>query len=331
MKKLTLLLFICFLCLFVSQEANAQVNQKPDSLIVDTEEEEEDGEEDGDGDIFEESQEYDSYIYTPSERYWDFIRPRNFLFDTSFAPAREFYNSWDTITINPYGFDFKSMEDTVKLILRGYDDCAFHPPAIGDITSDFGFRRWGRRLKFHFGTDIRMDVGDPVYAAFEGVVRIAKRSTDYGYVVLIRHNNGLETLYAHFSQLLAYPGQPVKGGDIIGLAGSTGRSTGPHLHFEVRFKGEKINPNSIIHFPTGSLLTDTFNIEKGCFKHLYEVKAAKLKADKNTKNTKFYTVKRGETLYSIARKFNVKPSTLAKKNGISVKTKLKTGQRLRIK
>jgi murein DD-endopeptidase MepM/ murein hydrolase activator NlpD len=326
MKKLTLLTIIFLFGAFIQSKVLAQVKQYPDSLLVDDSGEEEEEE---DGDIFEESTEFETYIYTPSERYWDFIRPRNFLFDTAFAPAREFYNSWDTITINPYGFDFKSMEDTVKLILSGYDDCAFHPPAIGDVTSDFGFRRWGRRLKFHFGIDIRMDVGDPVYAAFEGVVRIAKRSSDYGYVVLIRHNNGLETLYAHFSQLLAYPGQPVKGGDIIGLAGSTGRSTGPHLHFEVRFKGEKINPNSIIHFPTGSLLTDTFYIEKGCFKHLYEIKSAKLKAAK--RKPKYYTVKKGETLYSVARKFDTTAAALAKKNKISVKTKLKAGQLLRIR
>jgi murein DD-endopeptidase MepM/ murein hydrolase activator NlpD len=189
--------FIIYIFLFVGLLFNnnvfAQTIVSPDSTEVFEEPEEED----------EEAAEYDSVVVSSSENYWDFIRPRNFMFDTAYAPAHTFYKSWDTITINPYKVDLKAMEDTIKLVLADFEDCSFHPPAIGDVTSNFGFRNWGRRQKFHFGTDIRMEVGDPVYAAFEGVVRIAKRSADYGYVVLIRHNNGLETLYAHFSQLLS--------------------------------------------------------------------------------------------------------------------------------
>jgi hypothetical protein len=310
-------LFLSFFLLtgYFSQ-AQVQLELEPDTTIVVEFEEDE-----------EEADEYDSVIVSPSEKYWDFIRPRNFLFDTAFAPAHQFYQSWDTVTINPYQVDLKNMHDTIHLVLGNVADCAFHPPAIGDITSNFGFRRWGRRLKFHFGTDIRMEVGDPVYAAFEGVVRIAKRSADYGYVVLIRHNNGLETLYAHFSQLLAYPGQPVKGGDIIGLAGSTGRSTGPHLHFEVRFLGEKINPAQIIHFPSGSLLNDTFKVDKGCFKHLYEYQSAKLKA----KTPKYIKAKKNDTLIKIANRYGVSAKRLSKLNKISVKTKIKSGRRIRLR
>lgn len=310
-------LFLSFFLLtgYFSQ-AQVQLELEPDTTIVVEFEEDE-----------EEADEYDSVIVSPSEKYWDFIRPRNFLFDTAFAPAHQFYQSWDTVTINPYKVDLKNMHDTIHLVLGNVADCAFHPPAIGDITSNFGFRRWGRRLKFHFGTDIRMEVGDPVYAAFEGVVRIAKRSADYGYVVLIRHNNGLETLYAHFSQLLAYPGQPVKGGDIIGLAGSTGRSTGPHLHFEVRFLGEKINPAQIIHFPSGSLLNDTFKVDKGCFKHLYEYQSAKLKA----KTPKYIKAKKNDTLIKIANRYGVSAKRLSKLNKISAKTKIKSGRRIRLR
>jgi murein DD-endopeptidase MepM/ murein hydrolase activator NlpD len=233
-----------------------------------------------------------------------------------------------TIEANLQG-DLKTMKDTINLVLLDYEDCSFHPPAIGDVTSNFGFRRWGRRQKFHFGTDIRMEVGDPVYAAFEGVVRIAKRSADYGYVVLIRHNNGLETLYAHFSQLLCYPGQPVIGGNIIGLAGSTGRSTGPHLHFEVRFQGEKIDPATIIHFPSGSLLADTFKVDKGCFKHLYEVQSAKLKAQKTKKIPKYVKARKGDTIVKIAKRYGLSAKKLSKLNGIKTTTKLKTGRNIR--
>jgi murein DD-endopeptidase MepM/ murein hydrolase activator NlpD len=203
-------------------------------------------------------------------------------------------------------------------------DCFFHPPALGDITSTFGFRRWGRRAKFHFGVDVRMEVGDPVYAMFDGVVRVAKRSADYGYVVLIRHYNGLETLYAHFNQLLTWPGAPVRSGDIIGLAGSTGKSTGPHLHFEVRYKGEKIDPNKIVYFPTGSLLSDSLMIDKSCFSHLYKVQASKLR-------TRYHLVKKGETLSKIAYKYGISVKTLARLNRISTKTKLRPGRRIKIR
>jgi LysM repeat protein len=257
--------------------------------------------------------------------YWELLRDPNFKFDTIMIPVNHLYNyGWDTITINPYGISLKEMSDTVRLSLKDSMDCAFHPPAIGDISSNFGFRRWGRRPKFHYGVDVRMEVGDPVYAMFDGIVRVAKRSADYGYVVLIRHYNGLETLYAHFNQLLVYSGQPVRSGDIIGLAGSTGRSTGPHLHFEVRYQGEKIDPNKIVYFPSGSLLSDTLQIDRGCFTHLYQVKATKLKS-------KYHVVKKGETLGKVAYRYGISVSSLARMNRISTKAKVRAGQRLRIK
>ena len=314
-KKVTVFFILCFV-FFVSNNAFSQVQIiSPDSNeIIDSEEEDE---------VDEESIEFDSIIIETNGPYWDFLRPRDFTFDTSNAPANRYYNFWDTVVINPYQSDLKTMNDTVVLSLVT-DGCGFHPPAIGDLSSTFGFRRWGRRAKFHFGVDVRMD---PVYAAFAGVVRIAKKSADYGYMVLIRHDNGLETLYAHFSQLLCYIGQHVTAGDIIGLAGSTGRSTGPHLHFEVRFKGEKINPNKLVHFPSGSLLSDSLQIDKSCFKHLYEVKSAKLKL----KTPKFVKARKGDTLYKIAREYGVSVKRLARLNNISKKTKIKRGRRIRLR
>ncbi len=308
-----LILLSCF-----SQKIIAQTVEPDTTLAQSFEEDEENDEFEG--------EEFDSNIVVESGRYWDFIRPTNLKFDTSFAPAQTHYNSWDTITVNPYKVDLIKMPDTVILKLIG-NECGFHPPAIGDITSNFGFRRWGRRAKFHFGVDLRMDVGDPVYASFEGVIRIAKKSADYGYMVLIRHNNGLETLYAHFSQLLTYSGQYVKAGDIIGLAGSTGRSTGPHLHFEIRFKGEKIDPNRLVYFPSGSLLSDSLQIDQSCFKHLYVIKSAKLKA----KIPKYIKARRGDTLSKIARRYGISIKKLARLNRISSKAKLSKGKRLRLR
>lgn len=319
MIKKICLVFVLGFGFSITQHAFAQIGTSlPDSTeLIETEEEDEED---------EEAVEFDSVIVDNNGPYWDFLRPRNFSFDTSQAPANQYYNFWDTVVINPYKRDLKLMDDTIILPLIT-DGCGFHPPAIGDLSSTFGFRRWGRRAKFHFGVDVRMDVGDPVYAAFAGVVRIAKRSADYGYMVLIRHDNGLETLYAHFSQLLSFPGQFVNAGDIIGLAGSTGRSTGPHLHFEVRFKGEKINPNKLVHFPSGSLLSDSLQIDKSCFKHLYEVKAAKLKL----KTPKYIKARKGDTLYKIAREYGISLKRLARLNKLTKKSKIKRGRKIRLR
>jgi len=315
-KKVALVVLFFTFLIFRTHEGYAQINEE-DSVLT---EEEVEAEEDID----------ENFSGYTDLNYWDYLRIPGFKFDSNMIPASEYYPfGWDTITINPYKLDLKEMSDTVSLHLRDSNDCLFHPPAIGDLSSTFGFRQWGRRKKFHFGVDVKMERGDPVYAIFDGVVRVAKKSADYGYVVLIRHYNGLETLYAHFNQLLTYPGAPVQSGDIIGLAGSTGRSTGPHLHFEARFKGEKIDPNKIIYFPTGSLLDDTLQIDKSCFRHLYEVQANKLR--QKQKAGRYYKVKRGDTIAAIAYEYGISVRHLARINNIAPKTKLKPGKRIRLR
>lgn len=123
------------------------------------------------------------------------------------------------------------------------------------ITSKFG-RRWGRN---HNGVDIKSLVGDSVHSAFDGVVRLAKHGhRGYGNYIIIRHYNGLETLYAHLSKIMVTPNQKVKTGEIIALSGNTGRSTGPHLHFETRFCGIPINPMSFFSFSERKIITETY-------------------------------------------------------------------------
>jgi murein DD-endopeptidase MepM/ murein hydrolase activator NlpD len=317
-KKLLLRSIYIFLFITINTTfVHAQINDE-DSVVTEEEAEAEDDDID------------DNFTGYTDLNYWDFLRIPNFKFDTNMIPASNYYPfGWDTITINPYKQDLKEMSDTFFLHLKDSHDCMFHPPAIGELSSNFGFRQWGRKKKFHFGVDVHMETGDPVYCIFDGVVRVAKRSADYGYVVLIRHYNGLETLYAHFSQLLTYTGAPVRSGDIIGLAGSTGRSTGPHLHFEVRFKGEKIDPNKIIYFPLGSLLDDTLQIDRSCFKHLYEVQANKLKQSKSS--GRYYKTRKGDTLAKVAYSYGISVKHLARINKISTKSKLKPGQRIRVR
>ncbi len=311
------IIYLSFFIFINSNFVHAQVTEE-DSIYVEDESEQEEGEID------------ENFSGYTDLNYWDFMRIPGFKFDTNMIPSTNYYPfGWDTITINPYKQDLKEMSDTIVLNLKDSNDCLFHPPAIGDLSSTFGFRQWGRRKKFHFGVDVKMERGDPVYCIFDGVVRVAKKSADYGYVVLIRHYNGLETLYAHFSKLLTYPGAPVRSGDIIGLAGSTGRSTGPHLHFEVRFKGEKIDPNKIMYFPSGSLLEDSLQIDRSCFRHLYEVQANKLRQSKSA--GRYYKTHKGDSLQTIAYEFGISVKHLARINGISPKTKLKPGRKIRVR
>ena len=123
----------------------------------------------------------------------------------------------------------------------------FIRPVDGPIVSGFGYRVHPifRRVKFHYGIDISAPSGTPIHAAADGVVVFAGWRRAYGNTVIVDHGNGLATLYAHCSRVLVSEGEVVKQGQVIALVGSTGLSTGPHLHFEVRRYGEPINPLAV--------------------------------------------------------------------------------------
>lgn len=191
------------------------------------------------------------------------------------------------------------------------------PLETTQITSEFGFRRF----RWHHGTDLRLRTGDPIYSVFDGIVRV--RSFDrngYGYYIVVRHKNGLETLYGHMSKLIAEVGQEVKAGDILGLGGSTGRSTGPHLHFEVRYQGLSINPTEMFDFNLGRLRSDVYMITASSFDHVIQ-----------TQEAVYHRVRSGENLSTIARRYGVRVSTLTRLNNISTNSILRVGQRLRIR
>jgi len=122
------------------------------------------------------------------------------------------------------------------------------PASIEMISSGFGYRRdpFNGRAAMHSGLDFRGPVGTPIYAAAKGKVSFVGRKGGYGNVVEIRHGNGMLTRYAHMSKFVAKVGQPVEAGDVIGKIGSTGRSTGPHLHFEVRINNRAVNPRPLL-------------------------------------------------------------------------------------
>jgi murein DD-endopeptidase MepM/ murein hydrolase activator NlpD len=173
-------------------------------------------------------------------------------------------------------------------------------------------------------------------AAFDGIIRISKwDGSGYGNYVVVRHYNGLETLYGHFSKTLVEVGQQVKAGEVLGLGGSTGRSTGPHLHYEVRYQGNPIDPENLYDFPE-SLLKDTdFEITAALFNYLNDAKKRTTSSSRSSSTSArrgvYHKVKSGESLYSIGRKYGVSVNELAKLNGMSTKAKLQIGKNLRVK
>jgi murein DD-endopeptidase MepM/ murein hydrolase activator NlpD len=231
-------------------------------------------------------------------------------------PAQDIYNSWITDDIHPYKFDPLEVKDTVRIPLIDSLACGFVHPVDGKVTSAFGPRRY----RYHYGIDIDLNTGDPVYAAFDGTVRIAQYSTTYGYTVVIRHHNGLETLYAHLSKMMVTPGDKIEAGDRIGLGGRTGRSTGPHLHFEVRYKGWSLNPSEFICFDTGTLSTEEYLLTPAALDHLTWRQSGTQ-----------YTVRAGDSLYRIANSHGISLQQLCTMNKITANTVIRPGQQLRVR
>lgn len=227
------------------------------------------------------------------------------------------YNDFDILSTH-YKHTTSINPDT--LILGNY----VHP-APYKIYSNYGWRR--RRM--HYGVDLSYPMGTPVVAAFDGIVRVSKSNAGgYGQLVVIRHDNGLETYYAHLSKRLVNPGQLVMAGDTIALGGSTGRSTGPHLHFETRYMGVPFNPNKIIDFSKFTLAIDTL------YTHGKEVKVSpamekKLEAQE-AQSRVYHKVRRGDCLSTIARKYRTSVGAIKRLNNMRSDF-LREGQRLRVR
>lgn len=231
-------------------------------------------------------------------------------------PAEDLYNNiWTSERVNPYKIPIDSLPDSVRV------DCSnFHIPVPGAVTSPFGPRRY----RFHYGIDLRLNVGDTVRAAFSGKVRIIDfEGRGYGNYVVIRHDNGLETVYAHLSAALVNLNQRVKAGEMIAYGGNTGHSTGPHLHFETRYLGNAINPENIIDFNTGKVHARSFELTKRSFYYQHPVRLST--------PAKYYTVRKGDNLSEVAARNGISVKILCRMNDISAKTHLKPGQRLKIR
>ncbi|MDR1937107.1 MAG: peptidoglycan DD-metalloendopeptidase family protein [Tannerellaceae bacterium] len=236
-------------------------------------------------------------------------------------PADDLYGSnWDTRWVDPFRADTAGVvfPDSCEI------DCSSFVVPINDtlkITSLYG----PRRRRMHRGIDLKLQIGDTVYASFSGKVRI--RNTErrgYGKYLVLRHPNGLETIYGHLSDWLVDVNDIVRAGDPIALGGNTGRSTGSHLHFETRFLGQAIDPTEIIDFENGIPHKDLFvfhNIRiNGRNSNLYTSSENRIV---------FHRVKSGDTLGAIARRYGTTVGELCRLNGLKTTSTLRIGQSLR--
>jgi len=272
---------------------------------------------------------------------------------------------WDTTQV----FAYKSVQlsDLPPLLELNLirDLSEFTPPLIGNVFSKYGPR--GRRD--HNGVDIPAKLGDPIYATFEGKVRYAKFNTGgFGNLVIIRHPNGLETWSAHLHKMEVKVGDYVATGQLIGLAGRTGRAYGVHLHFELRYCDQTFDPEFVIDFPTGSLKYQTFALEKAYFNIrsraselleedegydfqllaagdsdttssvdiLERIALAQKASSNNTAsesqgNPIYHTIVSGDMLGKLAIKYGVSIDQICRLNGITRTTILSLGRKLRVK
>jgi murein DD-endopeptidase MepM/ murein hydrolase activator NlpD len=245
---------------------------------------------------------------------------------------------WDTENISAYRS--VSIDSIPKAVAINLVDSLKHYryPYLGRITSRYGMRH--RRP--HNGIDIALKVGDTICAAFDGRVRFSKATnTGYGTLVIIRHDNGLETYHGHLSARLVEENDRVVAGQPIALGGNSGRSTGPHMHFEVRYYGQSFDPERIINFRTGELRRDHILLKKGYYsiyskyEQDFNAEAERDDAEKKEKalsaEKRYYKVRKGDYLGLIAKRNHTTVGAICRLNGIKPTTTLQIGRVLRVK
>lgn len=277
-----------------------------------------------------------------ADRSWQYLEDLNFdgvmnerlheelVLDTTIG----FIQSWnhDMCYTSDLQNDPAKLKDTIWVCVEDSISDRFQIPFDGVITSSFGWRK-GRN---HNGTDIDLSTGDTVRAAWSGKIRYAQYNNGgFGNLVIIRHENGLETFYAHLSKHLVVPNQEVKAGEPIGLGGNTGHSYGSHLHFEVRFYDIPLDPEKVIDFKNKKVRDENLMVHKGTFGRGYSVRGSNYSsgttASSSSSGKKYYRVRSGDTLSAIARKHRTTVSRLCQLNGIRPTTILQIGRNLRVK
>jgi murein DD-endopeptidase MepM/ murein hydrolase activator NlpD len=264
---------------------------------------------------------------------WRYVRNRSIdvLDETIYT------QNWDTSKIHVYNTELKDLP--MSMIIDLVDTLkSYHCPIKGRVTSKYG----PRRRRVHQGTDIDLETGDPIYATFDGRVRHTTYiARGYGNLIIIRHDNGLETFYAHLSEINVKPGDWVTAGQVIGKGGNTGRSTGSHLHYEIRYKGHSFDPERLIDFSSGVLRRETFLLKRTYFSPYSRFTQdfdEEVQSDEEDKRIakeaaaiKYHIVKSGDTLGRIAINNHTTVSKLCQLNGIKSTSTLRIGQRIRIR
>jgi hypothetical protein len=243
-----------------------------------------------------------------------------------YLPDEELYS--DTLDIGP---EFDVLDDAFLIdedALPSFGEAIeqFTVPFAGKVISRYGMRR-GR---MHTGTDIKLELGDTVVASYHGIVTRASAYYGYGRLVVINHSHGLETYYAHLSSLLVKTGDTITAGQAIGLGGRTGRATGTHLHFEIREKGSAYNPELVFDFENNTLRPEIHG--KQMLAELVQkprVTERKHIVDMG-ETPERYTVRPGDSLWLISRKFQVTINELCELNNLTSKSVLRIGSVLRI-
>ena len=282
-------------------------------------------------------------ILLMSDYTWKYIK------DPSYVASQEVFSEyWTHEYPDPYRASLESLPGEIGIWV--VDSLSqYRCPNQTKVYSKFGYRH-GRR---HQGADLPLQTGTPVYAAFDGKVRLAKYYKGYGNLVILRHENGLETFYAHLSKILVSEDDWVSAGSILGLGGSTGRSSGPHLHFETRYRGYAFDPEWLIDFNTGVLRHRFFTLKKrylnassnyvpedeqeeidiieGDTQDKVEAEKKAEEARKAAAAAQYHTIRHGDTLGAIARKYHTTVKKLCQLNGISERTVLRIGKKLRVR
>ena len=244
------------------------------------------------------------------------IALRNMLLnEVNTVPSADMYPEWINTRVH-----FKhALPDSFRIDMRGF----VMPTTNTQITDKFGYRP--RRRRVHNGLDIKVNRGDTIYAAFDGKVRItAYQRKGYGHYVVVRHHNGIETLYAHLSKKLVGANDNVKAGDPIGIGGNTGRSSGPHLHFETLLLGSCLDPALLFDFKNQDVTGDFYLYRRPGSKYI-ENGVVKIAGPEK----KYHKVKSGETIGKIARKYNVEEGIIFKLNKLNSRSIIRPGQMLR--
>lgn len=270
---------------------------------------------------------------------WRYVKNR-----VKMAEDAVFKDFWSETSINPY-LSIPLSELPYRSSICLVDSMSiFVCPHIGKVYSKFGYRRYRR----HQGVDLPLPTGTPINVAFDGRVRYSGYVSGYGNLVIVRHENGLETFYGHLSKRLVTPKQWVRAGDVIGLGGSTGRSSGPHLHFETRYKGYAFDPQWIIDFengelrknvfvlrrsyldPSSSYVSESLDEEEEIYSTDEKIIEEEMRIEAERAAMKWHTVRSGDTISAIARKYGKSQSAIKKLNpGLNV-NRIRPGQKIRV-